>query len=138
VPTLQTPSQAVKQWQQYIKLCFEPGLGNQDSPFSDYCVVFTNIQEEILQYYDITVVPVQSIEAHRGGGIAPLILKVGTDGTSGQLHALAACFTPHEKRPVGYSLDGKLRGFQSRCERFGETSLAQEENRITTPLLSRQ
>jgi hypothetical protein len=54
-------------------------------------------------YYNITVFPVQSIEAHRGGDIAPLILKVGTDGTSGQLHALTACFTPNEKRPVGYS-----------------------------------
>ena len=55
-----------------------------------HCVVFSNIQEGILQYYNTEVVLVHTIDAHRVGGIAPLILNVGTDGTSGQLHALTA------------------------------------------------
>ena len=80
VPTLKNPSQAVQKSQQCIKLRFEPGLGNQDTPY--LCVVFSNIQETIL-HYNIEVVLVRTIEAHRVGGIAPLILNVGTDGTSG-------------------------------------------------------
>ena len=56
MPTLQNPSQALKQWQQCIKLRFEPGLGKKGSPYLHYCVVFSNIQEGMLQYYNIAVV----------------------------------------------------------------------------------
>lgn len=83
MPTLQNPSQAVQQWQQCIKLRLEPGLGNQHSPYLHYCIAFSNIQEGILQYYNIEVVLVHTREAQRVGGIAPLILNIGTDGTSG-------------------------------------------------------
>jgi hypothetical protein len=52
--------------------------------------VFSNIQEGILQYYNTEVVLVNTIDPNRFGGIAPLILIVGTDGTRGLLHALTA------------------------------------------------
>jgi hypothetical protein len=45
--------------------------------------VFSNIQEGTLQYYNNEVVLVHTLETHRVGGIAPLILDIGTDGTSG-------------------------------------------------------
>ena len=79
MPTLQNQSQAVKQWQQCTKMCFEPGLGNQDSPSLHYCVLFSNFQEGLLQYYNIKVVPAQTIKVYRGAGNAPLINNVGPD-----------------------------------------------------------
>jgi hypothetical protein len=77
VPELQSPTKAVKQLK-CIKLCFEPGPVNQDSPFLHYCDLFYNFQEGSLQCYKIKVIPVHTIKAYRSGGTVPLILNLGT------------------------------------------------------------